>query len=152
MPRLMLHGPRLRGYAPYARGLRSGPTEWIILWMAGKRKLTNQLSYLEHRINFHIIYYPLYMLIMQVCLDSGRIRNFGHMVDSGHMRDFDCKPDSGRKIWLQSYIPTPVTLPDSGQHHDFGRLSWPQLRIMTPVNECVACLTTSAVKDFAWMS
>jgi hypothetical protein len=64
MPRLMLYGSRLRGYAPYARGLRSGPTEWLILRMARKRKLANRLSYSEQWVNFHIIYYPLCMLII----------------------------------------------------------------------------------------
>jgi hypothetical protein len=37
----MLYGSRLRGYVPYARRLQSGLTEWIILRMAGKRKLVN---------------------------------------------------------------------------------------------------------------
>jgi hypothetical protein len=56
-------------------------------------------------MNFHIVYYPLYMLIMHV------YHAFGHM------------RDSDRKIWLQSYIPTPAALPDSDQHHDSGRAS-----------------------------
>jgi hypothetical protein len=60
--------------------------------MTRKRKLVNYLSYLEHWINFHIIYYSLYMLIMQVYHDSGRMRDFGRM------------PDSSRKIGLLSYI------------------------------------------------
>jgi hypothetical protein len=76
MPHLMLHGLRLRGYAPYAHGLQSSPTERIILRMNHKRKLANRLSYSEHWINFHIIYYPLYVLIMQVYCE------FGHMLDS----------------------------------------------------------------------
>jgi hypothetical protein len=54
--------------------------------MARKRKLANFLSYSEHWISFHIIYYPLYMLTMQVYHDFNRMRDFGHM------------PDSGRKI------------------------------------------------------
>jgi hypothetical protein len=51
---------------------------------------------------FHIIYYPLYMLIMQVYHNSIRMRDFGRM------------PDSGQKTWLRSYVrlqshfPTPV--------------------------------------------
>jgi hypothetical protein len=111
MPRTMLYGSRLRGYAPYTRGLRSDPAEWIILRMAHKGKLANCLSYLNHRINFYIIYYLLYMIIMQVYHDSDRIRDFSHM------------SDSGRKIWIRSYIPTPVALPDSGRRHNFERLS-----------------------------
>jgi hypothetical protein len=38
---------------------------------------------LEHWINFHMIYYPLYMLIMQVYHDCGRMRFYGRMPDSG---------------------------------------------------------------------
>jgi hypothetical protein len=49
---------------PYARGQWSGLAEWIILRMTRKNKLANCLSYSEHWINFYIIYYPLYMLIM----------------------------------------------------------------------------------------
>jgi hypothetical protein len=84
MPRPMLYGSRLRGYTPYAHGLRSGPAEWIILQMTHNWKFTNRLSYLEHWINFYIIYYPLYMLIMQVYHDFSRMCDFGHMPDSGH--------------------------------------------------------------------
>jgi hypothetical protein len=51
--------------------------------MARKRKLANCLSYSEHWINFHITYYPLYMLIMQVYQDFGRMHDFGRMPDSG---------------------------------------------------------------------
>jgi hypothetical protein len=134
----MLYGSRFCGYAPYAHGLRSCPFECIILRMARKMKLTNCLSYSEHWINFHIIYYPLYILIMQVYHDSER------------MRDFGCMPDSGRKIWLRSYIQTLVALPDSGRCHNFGRISWLRLHNITPINERATCLTYSAVKDFEW--
>jgi hypothetical protein len=85
MPRPMLYGSRLRGYTVYARRLRSGPAEWIILRMARKRKLANSLSYLEHWINFHIIYYLLYMLILQVYHDSGRICDFGRKPNPDHI-------------------------------------------------------------------
>jgi hypothetical protein len=101
MPCSMLYGSRLRGYTPYAHMLRSGLGELIILRMDHKRKLANCLSYSEYWINFYIIYYSLYMLIMQVYYDSN------------HMRDFDPMPDSDRKIWLQSYILTPVDVTTS---------------------------------------
>jgi hypothetical protein len=52
-------GSHPRGYAPYIRGIRSGSAEWIILQIAREGKLANRLSYSEHWINFHIIYYPL---------------------------------------------------------------------------------------------
>jgi hypothetical protein len=100
MPHPMLYGSRLCGYAPYAHGLWSNPARGLILRMAHKRKLANCLSYSEHWINFHIIYYPLYMLIMQVYHDSSHMRDFGHMFNSG------------RKIWLRSYILTLVTIPN----------------------------------------
>jgi hypothetical protein len=129
----------LRGYAPYARGLQSGPAEGIILRMAHKWKLANNLTYSEHWINFCIIYYPLYMLIMPVDHDFGRMRDFGRM------------PNSDRKIRLQSYISTLVALLDSGRCHNFRHISWLRSRITTLVNEHATCLTTSAMKDFAWL-
>jgi hypothetical protein len=52
---------------------------------------------------------------------------------------------------LRSYIPTLITLPDSGRCHNFGRISRLWLRITTPVDEHAACLTTSAVKGFTWL-
>jgi hypothetical protein len=60
---------------------------------------------------FYIIYYPLYMLIIQVHHDSGCIHDFG------------CMPNSDRKIWLCSYVPTPVALSDSGRRHNSGHAS-----------------------------
>jgi hypothetical protein len=86
MSRLMLYESHLCDYTPYSHELRSGPTEWILPRTARKRKLANCLSYSEHWINFHFIYYPLYMLIMQVYHDSG------------HMLGFSRMPESGRKI------------------------------------------------------
>jgi hypothetical protein len=83
MLRPMLYGSCLRCYAPYARGLWSCPAEWIILQMARKRKLASYLSYSEHGIHFHIIYYPLYMLIMQMYHASSHMRDFGRMHYSG---------------------------------------------------------------------
>jgi hypothetical protein len=72
--------------------------------------------------------------------------------DSSRMNDSDRMPDSDRKIRLRSYIPTPDAFPDSDQHHDSGRISRLLLCITTPVDECVACLTNSSVKDYAWSS
>jgi hypothetical protein len=34
-------------------------------------------------MNFHIIYYPLYMLMMQVYQESSHMRDFGRMPDFG---------------------------------------------------------------------
>jgi hypothetical protein len=142
MPRLMLYGSRLHDYAPYARGLRSGLAEWIILWMTRKRKLADCLSYSEHWINFHI-------LAIIHAYNTGISRLRSHV----RLRSKDMTSviyDSGWKIWLRSYIPTPVVLPNSDRRHNFGCLSWLRLHITTLVNEHAACLTTSAVKDFVW--
>jgi hypothetical protein len=82
MPHPMLYGSCLRGYTPYAQGLRSGSTEWIILQrMARKGKLANPFILFGAMI-FHVLYYPLYMLIMQVYHDSSRMCDFGRMPDS----------------------------------------------------------------------
>jgi hypothetical protein len=89
--------------------VRSGPAEWIIQWIARKRKLANPLSYSEHWIHFHIIYYPLYMLIIWylttpiVCLTPARWY------------------DSGCISWLRSHLPTPVDVTTSVTHHSSGR-------------------------------
>jgi hypothetical protein len=125
MPHLMLYGTRLRGYAPYAHGLWSGSTEWIILRMAHKRKLANRLSYSKHWISFHIIYYPLYILIMQLYHDSGSMRN------------------SDRISQLRSHFLISADVTTSN-------ISPLWFCITTPINEHAIYLTTSAVKDFAW--
>jgi hypothetical protein len=58
--------------------------------------------------------------------------------------------DSGRKTRLRSYgrlwteDMTPIVYPD------YSQTSQLRLHITAPVDEQVACLTTSAVKDFAW--
>jgi hypothetical protein len=147
----MLYGSRLRGYTPYARGLRSGLTEWIIWRIIHKRKLANCFIYSEQWMNFHIIYYPLCMFIMQVYHDSDRkMRHRSYT----RLRSEDATPvvyptpvgryDSGRITWLhmhfsiqstswpRSYILTPVA------HHGFGRwacrlsyhLSYERLRMV----------------------
>jgi hypothetical protein len=134
----MLYGACLYGYTPHACGLQSGPAEWIILRMARKRKLANYLSYLEHWINFHIIYYPLYMLIMQVYHDSGRMHDFGHMPDSDHISRLrshfltpidvttsDVSPDSScaSRLWSMSALPI---LPPQLWKTSHGQVRWLQ--------------------------
>jgi hypothetical protein len=39
------------------------------------------------------------------------------------MHDFGHLPNSGRKTWLRSYIPTLDAHPDFGRHHDSGHAS-----------------------------
>jgi hypothetical protein len=48
------------------------------------------------------MYYPLYMIIMQVYHNSGRMRDFGRI------------PDFGRKMRLRSEDMTPIVYLDSG--------------------------------------
>jgi hypothetical protein len=48
-----------------------------------------------------MVYYPLYMLIMKVDHDFGRMRDFGRM------------PDFDQKIGLRSPFPTPVDITTS---------------------------------------
>jgi hypothetical protein len=55
---------------------------------------------------------------LAVCPPPVGRRNSGRMLDSDHMSNF------GHKIWLRSYIPTPLALFDSGRCHDSGRISW----------------------------
>jgi hypothetical protein len=105
----MLYRSQLHGYAPYARELRSDLTEWIIRRITRKRKSVNRLFIQSNEYVFHIIYYTLYMLIMQVYHDSDRMRDFGHM------------SNSGQKMRLWSYIQlrskdmTPVIYLDSSR-------------------------------------
>jgi hypothetical protein len=148
---------------PYAHGLQSSPVEWIILQMAHKMKLANSFILFEQWINFHVLYYPLYMLIMQVFSDFGRKTRFRSfdwlrskdttlivcqtLIEGCH---FCLMPDFGQKIWLQLYILTLDELPNSGRCHDSNRISWLRSCITALVDENAACLTTSAVNDFTW--
>jgi hypothetical protein len=146
----MLYGPCLRCYAPYAWVLRSNPTEWIIRRIARKRKLANPFISFETMIFFHIIYYPLYMLIMQAhpafdrwswlqsCMrnpvmhhDSGRTSQHWstsqlwlNITTRFTCHDFSQRHESHHKSWLRSHITTPVV------HPNFGRTS--QLRFYIP--------------------
>jgi hypothetical protein len=56
-------------------------------------------------MNFHIIHYLLYMLIMLVSHDSIGRRDSGHVHDAGRM------PDSGRKTQLRSYARSKGAIP-----------------------------------------
>jgi hypothetical protein len=150
---VMTYGSCLRSYVPYARGLRSGPVEWIIRRMARKRKLANSFILFRainkfscliltiiHAYNAGISWLQSEDTTLIIRLTPVRGRDSSRMLDSG------------RKIWLQLYILTLDALPDSGWRHDSDRISWLQSRITALVDERDACLTTSAVKDFAWLS
>jgi hypothetical protein len=131
MPCPMLYGSRLRGYVPYARGLRSGLTEWIILRMAHKRKLANSFILFGAMNKFSCFILPI---IHAYNASISRLRSEDTTPvacptsvgthDSDRMPDSSRMPNSGRKTWLRLYILTPDTLPDSGRRHDSSRTSW----------------------------
>jgi hypothetical protein len=136
-----------------------GLTEWIIWWMAYKRKLANPLSYSEQRIciSYHILHiiHAYNAGIFRLRSEDATLVVCATLVicptsigrrDSGHMSN------SGRKIWLQTYILTPDALPNSGRRHDSGRISWLRSRVTALVDKRAACLITSVVKDVAWPS
>jgi hypothetical protein len=122
-------------------------------------------------MNFHIIYYPLYMLIMQVFHDSdrnawlrlyARLRSYARLWsedrtpvicstsverhDSHYMRDSGLMSHYGRKTRLRSYVrlrsedATPVVCPTLvGRYHsghilDSGQKIWLRSYILTPVD------------------
>jgi hypothetical protein len=82
-------------------------------------------------MNFHIVYYTLYMLIMQVFCDSGRML------------------DSGQKKRLRSEDVTSVIYPNSGRTSRLQLTSQLRSCITALVDEHVACLTNLSVKDYA---
>jgi hypothetical protein len=138
------------GHVPYAHGLWSGPTNWIIRWITHKRKSakllfiqTNEWIFILY-ITHYTFLWCRYITTPVVCTTLVVWPTPVGRRDSGRM------PDSSQKTWLWSYILTLVPLPDSGQCHDFGRISWLRSLITAIVDEHAACLTTSTVKDFAW--
>jgi hypothetical protein len=109
MPCPMLCGLFLHGCAPYAQGLRSSLTEWIIQLIALKRKLANPFILFETMNKFfHVIYYPLYMLIMQAHPYFGRTSRL-----RSHITFSVIHHNSNHMSRLHSYIPTLVIHPDS---------------------------------------
>jgi hypothetical protein len=82
-------------FAPYARGLWSGLTEWIIVRMAHKRKLANRLSYSEHWINILPIIYAYNAGISW-------LRSYAWLQLHARLRPY---------TWFRSYVPTLVTFP-----------------------------------------
>jgi hypothetical protein len=94
----------LHGCEPYAQGLRSSPTEWIIQRIADKGKLASPFILFKTMNKFfHIIYYPLYMLIMQVYPDFGRMVTPVKCPTPIGRHDSGRMPDSDRKTRLRSY-------------------------------------------------
>jgi hypothetical protein len=136
----------LRGYTPYAHGLLPGPTKWVIRQITYKRKSSNLLSIQSNKWFFHIIYYLLCMLIMQVSHDSGykpdtswKTRLWSEdatpvvcPIPVGR-HDYGRMSDSDRKIWLRSHFPTPVDVttlvvsPDSSRASRLRSMSVPQV-------------------------
>jgi hypothetical protein len=140
MPCPMLYWSCLHGYVPYTRGLRSGPAEWIILWMARKRKLANSFILFVAMNKFSCLILPIihaYNVGISwlwsedetpfVCLTLVGRHNFDHM------------PDSGWRTWLWSYARlrsedmTPIVYPDSRCTSRFQSTSQLRSYLLTPV-------------------
>jgi hypothetical protein len=105
---------------------------------------------------FHVIYYALYILIMQAHPDSGcRSRLWSCMPtlvahhDSSrisrlrsHFPTSVTHHDSDHTSRLRSHVSTLVIHPNSDRCHDSGRTSRLQSHITTPVIGRTACLTS----------
>jgi hypothetical protein len=154
---MMLYGLRLCGYIPYAHGLQSSPAEWIILQMTHKRKLANSFVLFGAMNKFSCLILPI-IHAYNAGIFWLRSEDVTSVVCPTPVRrhDSDSMPDSGRRMQLWSYarhrlyILTLDALPYSGRRHSFDRISWLRSRITALVDERATCLTTSAVKDFAW--
>jgi hypothetical protein len=95
----MLYGSRLRGYVPYARGLRSSLAEWIILRMTRKRKLANSFILFGAMNKFSCLILPI---IHAYNAGISRLRSedatlIVYPTPVGRY-DSDRMPDSDRKI------------------------------------------------------
>jgi hypothetical protein len=147
MPHLMLYRSRLHGYTPYAWGLRSGPAGWIILWMAHKVKLANPFILFLALNKFSCLILPI---IYAYNTGISRLRLYARLWLQDVTLIVYLTPvrryDSGHISRLQSHFSISV------KRNDSSRISWLWLCITAPVNEQATCLTTSAVKDFAWLS
>jgi hypothetical protein len=103
MPCPMLYWLRLHGYTPYAHELRSGLTEWIIWWIAHKRKSANLLSFSKQWIHFSYHSLPIIQAY-----------NVGTFWLRSHITTSIVDSDSGHAAWLDRYIvphPSAATLP-----------------------------------------
>jgi hypothetical protein len=116
IPRPMQYGSRLRGYTPYAQGLWSVPTEWIIQWMARKRKLANLF------ILFKVINKFSYRILPIIYAYNAWRSQLWWNIPTPVKH-----PDSGWTSQLRSYIVTPVA------YHDSGRTFRLRSHIMIPV-------------------
>jgi hypothetical protein len=149
---LMLYGPGLRGYAPYARGLRSDLTQWIIQRITHKRKSANLFiifgsmnEFLYHILPIIHVYNASISWLRSnarlrledatpvVCLTPVGRRDSVRMHDSDHM------PDSSRKTRLRSYARLRledmilVVYPDSGHTSWLWSMSRLRSCLPTPV-------------------
>jgi hypothetical protein len=117
----MLNGSSLRGYTPYAQGLRSGPAGWIILWMAHKGTLPNPF-----------ILFGAMKKIPCLILPTIHVYNAGisQLLSYAWLRSY-------ARLWLEDVTPvvcpTPVVYLNSG--HTSRLRSTSQLRsyLLTPV-------------------
>jgi hypothetical protein len=105
----MLYWSCLYSYIPYAYGVRSGLTEWLIRQITHRRKSDSRFIYFEQWMNFYIIYYPLYMLIMHTMVV--------YVISIWSYTWF------WSYAWLRSYIPTPVDVTTPNISPNSGRTS-----------------------------
>jgi hypothetical protein len=117
---------RLRSYTPYARGLQSDSTEWIILWMTHKEKLANPFILFGAMNKFSCFILPI-IHAYNAGISWLRLEDAALVIYPAPVGRYD----SGCISWLWSHLPTSVD-------------------ITTLIDERVPCLTTSTVKDFAW--
>jgi hypothetical protein len=160
MPRQMLYKSCLRGYTPYAGGLRSSLTEWIIQWMAHKRKLANIFIVFRAMKKSYLILHIIYAYNVHISRLRSEDATPVKRLDSDHVLDF------GRKMRLWSYaqllledvIPnvcsapviwlTPVEIRDSGRKTQLQSCAQLQSKDAT----LVVCPTPVRKHDSGWTS
>jgi hypothetical protein len=140
MPRLTPYGSRLRGYVPYAHGLRPSLTEWIVLRMAHKRKLANSFILFGAMNKFSCLILPI-IHAYNAGISQLRSEDVTLIVcsiaverhDSNHM------PDSSRRMRFLSYAllwskdMTLVVYPDSRSTSRFQSTSRLWSYLLTPL-------------------
>jgi hypothetical protein len=155
MPHPLIYGSCLRGYVPYARGLRSSPVEWIILWMAHKRKLANSFILFGAMNKFSCLILPI-IHAYNVGISQLRSEDVTLVVCPTPVgrHDSDRMPNSGWRMRLWSYArlrsediilvvyPDSRRTSDSSRRHNSDHISWLRSCIMVPIDKRATCLTT----------
>jgi hypothetical protein len=120
MPHQILYKPCLRGYTPYAGGLRSSLTEWIIQWIAHKRKLANIFIVFRAMKKSYLILHIIYAYNVHISrLRSEDATPITCSTSVGRC-DSDHMPNSCWKMWFQMYA-------------QLRSYDWLPLKYVTPV-------------------